>query len=176
MINTVLAEVKGLVDRRFLLNGFFPSLVFAFAGGLLIASAHGGVGHWIDVWETYSGTVQAIIIAGAVAVIFLVAAFLLNNAVLIARLYEGYVSPRWLQDQARKWQLFRAQRMRYESDRDLRFPLRMRYAPLALAMCSAQLRTTPGAPTDAMPLPSGQGCLFSFPTALLPRRATRPTR
>ena len=43
VLSSVLTEAKGLVDRRFLLNGFFPCLVFLAAGALLLASGNGGV-------------------------------------------------------------------------------------------------------------------------------------
>lgn len=91
MFASILSEAKGLVDKRFLLNGFFPCLVFLGAGGLLVASANGGVDLWVERWDDTSGTVQLLLLAGAVAVVFAVAAFVLNAELLLIRLYEGYV-------------------------------------------------------------------------------------
>lgn len=90
MLTSVLTEAKGLVDKRFLLNGFFPCLVFLAAGGLLLASGNGGVGYWVERWEALSGTVQTMFVVGAVAVVFALASFAMNAELLLIRLYEGY--------------------------------------------------------------------------------------
>ena len=120
MLTTVLSEVKGLVDKRFLLSSFFPVLLFAFGADLLIASAHRGIDNQIKSWNGYSGVVQAIIAVGGLAAVLLVAAVVSSCSILITQLYEGYFGPKMLKDRWTKHQDER--KTKTPGNRELRFP------------------------------------------------------
>ena len=98
MFSTVLSEIKGLVDKRFLLTSFFPLLVFVAAGSLLVAAANGGVDTRVKDFGEASGAVQLLIIGGALAATFALAAFVSSMSTLVFRLYEGYLAPGWLRN------------------------------------------------------------------------------
>lgn len=120
MITAALAEVKSLVDKRFLLNAFFPCLAFTALALLLLAMGNGGVAHWIATWEGWSGTVQAVIAAAYITGVFVLAAFAISNQVQLTRLYEGWVGPEWLRAWSREGQQRR--RDAASADVELTFP------------------------------------------------------
>jgi hypothetical protein len=93
MFSSVLSEAKALVDKRFLLTAFFPVLVFSAASSLLVGSANGGLDRWTTTWEGYSGSVQFIIAACAIAAMFVLAMLASVNGLGLIRIYEGY--PWW---------------------------------------------------------------------------------
>ncbi len=121
MFSTLLTEIRGLVDKRFLLSAFFPVLLFGFGADLLIASAHGGIDDQIAAWKGYSGLFQGMILGGALAGVFLLAAVLSSSSILITQLYEGYRGFDWL----KKIGIWRQAKRAAETtgNKELRFPL-----------------------------------------------------
>jgi hypothetical protein len=130
MLATVLTEVKGLVDGRFMLNAFFPVLVTALAAGALVASTQGGVAAALTRWDGYSGTVQLALLVSFVATVFVLATFLANSMTALVRLYEGYLLPAWLRDTGSARQAKR--RARAHLDPGLLFPREARLRATAL--------------------------------------------
>jgi hypothetical protein len=120
MLSAVLGEVKGLVDKRFLLGSFFPVLVAVATGDLLFAAAHDGLSGQIDAWDGYSGIVQAVIAGGVLSAVVLVGAALSSCSILITQLYEGYVGPDWLKRAGVHRQTKR--KAATTGNRELRFP------------------------------------------------------
>jgi hypothetical protein len=125
VFSAVLSEIKGLVDKRFLLNAFFPTLVFVAVVDLLVASANGGIEHQLASWDNYSGVIQVALIGGALAAVLVLAAVLSSCSVVLTQLYEGYhIRPRWLQRRGIKRQEQRrtTARSKKSGNIELRFP------------------------------------------------------
>lgn len=138
MFAAALSEIKSLVDKRFLLNAFFPWLAITFGTLLLVATGNGGVGRWIDVWQTYSVTVQALVVLGVAAGLFVVAAITVNFAKPITQLYEGYLLPSWMQGMAYPWQRFRKAHMRPTKRATYFSPIGLRATALGNIMGAAE--------------------------------------
>lgn len=120
MVTTALAEVKGLVDPRFLLTAFFPVLIFGLAYAMLLASTQRGPSAWIDTWDGWSGSTQAVAAIGVLVICFVLATFASSNGLLLTRLYEGYLGPDWLRHKGEQRQERR--RNATHADVELRFP------------------------------------------------------
>ncbi len=91
MFNDVLKEVTGLLERRFLLNAFFPSLIF---WGLLIIVALAGTG-WdlsriAQIWNQQDITFKTIQIVGFLSWVIFFSGILNSQLNAIVRFYEGY--------------------------------------------------------------------------------------
>jgi hypothetical protein len=120
VLSTIFAELKGVVDKRFLLSSFFPVLVAAFGIDLLAASGTGGITEQAETWSSYPGLLQALIIGGGLAAILVIAAVLSSSSLLITQLYEGYFGPKFLKDW---WVESQAQRKsKSTGNTELRFP------------------------------------------------------
>lgn len=129
MLSTVLTEVKGLVDRRFLLTAFFPMVLFAGGIDFLLASSGGGLDDQFVWWESASGTTQILLALVVLAAILVAATALSSSAILIAQLYEGYYWPKSIS----AWGVERqeARKSKTLGNRELRFP-HARLLPTAL--------------------------------------------
>jgi hypothetical protein len=91
MFNDVIKEVTGLLERRFLLNAFFPSLIF---WGLLIIVAFAGTG-WdlsriVQIWNQQDITFKTIQIVGFLSWVMFFSGILNSQSNAIVRFYEGY--------------------------------------------------------------------------------------
>lgn len=91
MFNDVLKEVTGLLERRFLLNAFFPSLIF---WGLLIIVAFAGTG-WdlsklAQIWNQQDITFKTLQIVGFLSWVMFFSGILNSQSNAIVRFYEGY--------------------------------------------------------------------------------------
>lgn len=85
----LLKEVSGYLDRQFVKDFLFPSILF-WTGLLLVFTSPSGLENAISVWLEQSNILQIIqIIAGIIWLVFF--AILLNNQQLgITRIFEGY--------------------------------------------------------------------------------------
>ncbi|HWC09263.1 MAG TPA: hypothetical protein VG458_09435, partial [Solirubrobacterales bacterium] len=111
MVETILSKVTGQLEKRFVLNALFPTLVFALALALVGAAGRDGVPPAIDKWEGLSAGIQVLLAIGAVGAVFLVANILANGSLTITRIFEGYAFPSCLfAKPARNWQHARAGR------------------------------------------------------------------
>jgi hypothetical protein len=109
MISGILSQVTGQLESRFLLNAFFPVLIFLLAIGLAIAAGAGGTSEAIAVWDGFEATTKVLLAIGAVALVFLLANLLSSGMLQVVGLFEGYVWPvRLVAPWARNRELHRA--------------------------------------------------------------------
>lgn len=91
MFNDTLKEVTGLFDRRFLLNVFFPCLVFC--GLLIVVVIVGAGGDLIKIAEAWSKQdvgVQILQIVGFLSLMTVFSGIVDSQLSTIIRFYEGY--------------------------------------------------------------------------------------
>jgi hypothetical protein len=109
MVTGILSQVTGQLDRRFLLNAFFPTVAFSLLVALTVATGTGGVGPALDLWKQASSVVQVLLAVGWVAVVFVTANLLANAGLWITRLFEGYAAPAsWFAPWGRNYHQWRA--------------------------------------------------------------------
>lgn len=90
MFSSVLKEVTGVLDRHFLMNAFFPSLVFwALLSGVWVIE-HGDVAGTVQSWDAQGDAIKALQVVGLVAWIMFSASVLASQWNAILRVYEGY--------------------------------------------------------------------------------------
>lgn len=112
MFASVLDQVTGQLDKRFLLNAFFPTLVFALLMGLIVVSGVTGIDDAITWWDEQPSVVQIVLTIGAVAAVFVVANVVAASILAITRLFEGYAFPASLfAGWAREWHHWRWERL-----------------------------------------------------------------
>jgi len=90
MFSSVLKEVTGVLDRRFLLTAFFPSLVFWVSLVVAIALGRGNLAALVQAWNDQEGTHKALQIVGFLAGVAFFAMLLSSQLTAILRFYEGY--------------------------------------------------------------------------------------
>jgi hypothetical protein len=106
VVTGILSQVTGQLERRFVLNALFPTLVFSLALILAVAAVTDGVDGAITSWNAADTVVKTLLVIGWVALIFLVANVVANGVLWIIRLFEGYVAPAsWFAGLARQRQL-----------------------------------------------------------------------
>jgi hypothetical protein len=114
MLAGILDGVTGQLDKRFLLNAFFPTVVFSVA--LILAGAAGsdGVEPAVDAWDKLDATVKVLLTVGWFAAVIVVANILATKVLGIVRLFEGYGLPwgtRWTAKSGRNHQHAQAKRL-----------------------------------------------------------------
>jgi hypothetical protein len=154
MVSSVLGQVTGQLGRRFLLNAFFPTLVFSLLVALVVAGGSGGVSGGVDWWDEQSSVIKWLLVIGWVALIFVLANLIANGGLAIIRLFEGYVAPAsWLARWGRNYHHWRAAKT-LEADRDAferRFPVyprSLRTKDLAPTRLGNLLRSAESYPKD----------------------------
>lgn len=93
MFSTILDQVTGQLEKRFLLNAFFPTLLFSMLIGLVAISIGPGLDEAIEWWGDQTGIVQAMLTIGVVAAVFVAANVVAGSMLWIIRLFEGYTFP-----------------------------------------------------------------------------------
>lgn len=122
MFSSILGQLTGQLERRFLLNSFFPVLVFSLLSGLVVASGQTGVDTVVELWSRQPTVVQVSVLIGYVAIVFVGANLLANGILGITKLFEGYAAPAsWFAGFGRNYQRWRASRMEAEQAR-YRYP------------------------------------------------------
>lgn len=91
MFNTVLSTVTGQLDKRFLLNAFFPAGVALLAVAAIVITAVSSISSAGDWWSAQTNVIQVLLAVGSVGATFVLANALTNNMLWITRLFEGYV-------------------------------------------------------------------------------------
>jgi hypothetical protein len=109
MITSVLGQITGQLNQRFLLNAFFPTLLLSLLIGMVISTETGGVTAALEDWEERTTAIRLLIVIGWVAGVLVAANLVANGTLWIIQLFEGYVGPlrpfsRW----GRRYQLHRA--------------------------------------------------------------------
>lgn len=116
MISGILSQVTGQLESRFLLNAFFPTLVFLLAMGLAVAAGAGGTSAAIALWDGLEATTKVLMAIGAISLVFLLANLLSSGMLQVVGLFEGYVWPvRLVASWARNHELDRAGRLLREA-------------------------------------------------------------
>lgn len=90
MFGNIFKEATGILDRRFLINVFFPSLIF---WGLLVAvflTGQGNILEYINSWNQQPGTSQFLQIITFISLATILSIFLDSQLIKILRFYEGY--------------------------------------------------------------------------------------
>jgi hypothetical protein len=93
MFASVLDQITGQLEKRFLLNAFFPTLLFFMLMGLAIVSGGPGLDESIEWWGEQPGVVRVMLTIGGVAVVFVTANVVAGSMLWIIRLFEGYAFP-----------------------------------------------------------------------------------
>jgi hypothetical protein len=109
VISGILGQVTGQLERRFVLNAFFPTMLFSLLIGVVVSSSTGGVTDAVHRWEEESTAVRVLVVIGWTAAVLVGANLVANATFWIIQLFEGYVGPsRWFSRWARRYQLRRA--------------------------------------------------------------------
>jgi hypothetical protein len=117
MVSAILGQVSGQLEKRFILNAFFPTLVFGLALGAAVAAGAGGISAAVDLWEGQDSLTKVLLVIGAVSLVLVGANLLSNGMQRVIELFEGYVGvPKWLADWARAHQLRRAAKLQAKVD------------------------------------------------------------
>lgn len=97
-------EAAGLLERRFLLNAFFPSLIFWGGVGFIIILPR-GVAQFASTLAAQSVTAQILLAAGFLAWAWFWAGIIASQWRSLIRIYEGYWHKRiaWLLRPGRAW-------------------------------------------------------------------------
>jgi len=106
MIGSVLKEVSGIFDQRFLKNAFFPSLIFWSALLWVGTAAQGSFIKELTAWNNQDTTIKAVQLIGFVAWITFFASLLSSSGNAILRFYEGYwqfPGSTWLARKGKAW-------------------------------------------------------------------------
>ncbi len=90
MFSTILTEVTGYFDRKVLVSTFFPTLIFLGGTALLVLAGEVGAQQTVAAWDRQTGTIQAIILTGFLAVVGFWTIMMVNLRDALDRAYEGY--------------------------------------------------------------------------------------
>jgi len=121
MFSAVLKEVTGVLDRRFLMNAFFPSLIF---WGLLVVVGVAGQGDLAasaKAWNEQEATFKTLQVIGFTAWATFFAGILSSQLTTILRFYEGYWDfplGRYLQSLGQGWHKARLAKLSAELQKD----------------------------------------------------------
>jgi hypothetical protein len=117
MVSSILGQVTSQLERRFVLNALFPTLVFFLALGLAVSAGDAGPAAAIRDWERDPLGIRFLIAIGSVGLVFLGANILSNSSQLVVVFFEGYLPPvSWLGGPARSRQLARAHALLEEEE------------------------------------------------------------
>jgi hypothetical protein len=128
MLGDAVKQAVGILDRRFLLNAFFPSLVFWTALLVVGFNDRGGVSAGVRLFANQDVMVQALLVSGYVAWVWFFAGVLASQWRNIIRLYEGYwLLPKLrLYNFGRGWHQHKLRKLKRDRDYKiiyLRYPL-----------------------------------------------------
>lgn len=134
MLNTFLDKANGLVDRRFLVAYWFPTLIVSIAALLLRGAVYGFSATW-QWWQRLGPTqgqekgeyAQIWVLLGVLFLVTLLAYQSQAFTRALVRVYEGYW-PQWLRRWARKqveyhWQQWRRERAKAAQSDFLRYTI-----------------------------------------------------
>ncbi len=107
MFSTVIKEVSGVLDRRFVINAFFPSLLFWSLLCIVFFVGQGTLDTAVQAWDKQNTAVKLIQSMGFIAWVTFFAGLLTSQQTAILRFYEGYwdvpLIGRWLKEQGKHW-------------------------------------------------------------------------
>jgi hypothetical protein len=90
VFTTILGQATRFFDRRALVSGFAPNVLFWSLALAAFAAATRGWQGSLDWWQAQSGTAQAVLLAGAVAWLVVAGVLTVNWHATLARTFEGY--------------------------------------------------------------------------------------
>lgn len=125
MITTVLDTLTGQLGKRFLLNAFFPVLLFSLLAAAVVTPGGDDLSASVAAYEEQSAAAKVLIVVGWASVVFVAANLLANASVSIIRLFEGYALPQWIEEHGRSYWYKKAAAAMDKKDpaRDLKYPL-----------------------------------------------------
>lgn len=132
MFSTVLKEVSGVLDRRFVINAFFPSLLFWGMLGVVFFAGQGTLDTAVQMWDKQNTVLKLIQSVGFVAWVTFFAGLLTSQQMAILHFYEGYwnipLIGNWLEEVGQHWHQKRLGELDLADDRDyeniyLNYPL-----------------------------------------------------
>lgn len=134
MFASMLSQITGQLDRRFMLNAFFPALLFSLLSLIVVISGAGGIEAAVELWERQATVAQVVATAGAVGTVFVFANLLANGTLGITRLFEGYGLPGRIARSGQAYHHARAELTDTRTSRTKRYPYgsRDRFAATSL--------------------------------------------
>lgn len=125
MITTVLDTLTGQLGKRFLLNAFFPILLFSLLVAAVVTPGGDDLTGSVSAYENQSAAAKVLIVIGWASAILVAANLLANASISIVRLFEGYALPTSVEQHGRSYWYMRATDAIAKKDpaRDLKYPL-----------------------------------------------------
>jgi hypothetical protein len=90
MFSAALEKATSLFDRRFLINAFFPSLIFCGLSVVVAISGQGELVSTANAWNQQNTAFQIATIVGFISLVTFFSSLLVSHLTTIVRLYEGY--------------------------------------------------------------------------------------
>jgi len=90
MLGALLKEAAGILERRFLLNAFLPSLAFTSALLALVLGTQTSLSAAADKWSDQDSALKVVEVVAFVAWVYLLSGLIASQWGNIIRLYEGY--------------------------------------------------------------------------------------
>lgn len=107
MFSTVFKEVSSVLDRRFVINAFFPSLLFWSLLGVVFFAGQGMLDTMVQAWNEQDIGMKLIQSVGFVAWVTFFAGLLTSQQTAILRFFEGYwnipLIGNWLKRLGQRW-------------------------------------------------------------------------
>src|SRR5437764_592937 len=123
MITSILGQITGQLDRRFILNAFFPTVLFSLLLTFVIAAQTAGIDATVSSWEDRPVPVRVLIVVAWGAGVLVGANLVANGTLWIIQLFEGYVGAlRWFSGWGRRHQLDKAKSAE-DDDLQARYPV-----------------------------------------------------
>jgi hypothetical protein len=125
VITTVLDSVTGQLGKRFLLNAFFPILLFSLLAAAVVTPGGEDLSASVAAYEGQSSAAKALIVIGWAAVVLVAANLLANASISIIRLFEGYALPQRVMRHGRSYWYKKAVAAMKDKEpgREWRYPL-----------------------------------------------------
>lgn len=109
-MNGILERVASILERRFLLIAFLPTLIFAVAMALVIIGTGSGITDTLTTWDSLSVSVQLGVLLAFLAAVWLAAGFVDSQTRNVVQLFEGYLLLRFMPRSAAKAVAWHTQR------------------------------------------------------------------
>jgi len=149
VITTVLDTVTGQLGKRFILNAFFPILLFSLLAAAVVTPGGDDLSGSVATYEEQSGAAKVLIVVSWAAAVLVLANLLANASIWIIQLFEGYALPDWIDRHGRSYWYKKAKAAvepPKDPARDMKYPLpapgrELRYTDVAATRLGNVLRS-----------------------------------